>query len=95
MKKSGSLSGGFFIKIVLLLFIVYSIINLTTNQISLSSNRQELKELQAKQQELQMTNDELTRLLDDGSYDDLIERTLRENGYVRSDETVYIDTTGN
>jgi hypothetical protein len=32
---------------------------------------------------------------EDDSYEDLIERALRENGYVRSDEKVYTDITGN
>lgn len=87
--------GSFLIKIVLLLFIVYSVINLTAAQVRLSKKRQELEELQAKQEELQLTNDQLQQLLEEGSYDDLIERALRENGYVRSDEKVYTDITGN
>lgn len=87
--------GGFILKIVLLLFIVYSIISLTITQINLSQNRQKLAELESKQQELQLSNDQLKALLDEGSYEDLIERALRENGYVRSDEKVYTDITGN
>ncbi len=87
--------GGFILKIVLLLFIVYSIISLTITQINLSQNRQKLAELESKQQELQLNNDQLKALLDEGSYEDLIERALRENGYVRSDEKVYTDITGN
>lgn len=85
----------FIVKIVLLFFIVYSIISLTATQIHLSQNRQKLSELKEKQKELQLSNQQLTALLDEGSYDDLIERALRENGYVRSDEKVYTDITGN
>jgi cell division protein FtsB len=94
-KKQKALFGSILIKIVLLFFIVYSIINLTTAQIRLSRNKQELEHLQAQEQELQLTNQELQKLLDDDSYEDLIERALRENGYVRSDEKVYTDITGN
>ncbi len=93
-KKQKGLLGSILLKIVLLLFIVYSIINLTTAQIRLSKNKQELEQLQAQQQELQLTNQELQEMLKDGSYEDLIERALRENGYVRSDEKVYTDITG-
>jgi cell division protein FtsB len=93
-KKQKGLLGSILLKIVLLLFIVYSIINLTTAQIRLSKNKQELEQLQAQQQELQLTNQELQAMLGDGSYEDLIERALRENGYVRSDEKVYTDITG-
>ena len=85
----------FILKIVLLLFIIYSIISLTATQINLSQNNQKLAELKRKQQELQLSNQQLTALLDEGSYEELIERALRENGYVRSDEKVYTDITGN
>ena len=87
-------TGRFILKIVLLLFIVYSIISLTVNQVQLSQNRQKLAELEQKQQELQLSNEQLKALLDEDSYEDLIERALRENGYVRSDEKVYTDITG-
>lgn len=88
-------SSSFLIKIVLLLFLVYSIINLTSAQIRLSKSRQQLDELRQKEEQLQLSNDELKRLLDNDAYGDLIERALRENGYVRSDEKVYTDITGN
>ena len=94
-QKTKKPNGRFIFKIVLLLLIVYSLISLTVSQINLSQNRQKLAELEAKQQELQLSYDQLTALLDEDSYDDLIERVLRENGYVRSDEKVYTDITGN
>ena len=94
-QKTKKTNGRFIFKIVLLLLIVYSLISLTVSQINLSQNRQKLAELEAKQQELQLSYDQLTALLDEDSYDDLIERVLRENGYVRSDEKVYTDITGN
>ena len=92
--KNKKPTGRFILKLVLLLFIVYSIISLTVNQIQLSQHRQNLAELEQKQQELQLSNEQLKALLDEGSYEDLIERALRENGYVRSDEKVYTDITG-
>ncbi len=94
-KNSTFSSGSFLLKIVLLLFIVYSVINLTAAQIRLAQNKQKLEEKQSQEQELLLSNQQLKSLLDEGSYEDLIERTLRENGYVRSDEKVYTDITGN
>lgn len=90
-----SFIGKFLLHIVLALFIVYSIVNLTVAQIRLAQNKQELAELESEKQELQMTNEQLRTLLDEGSYEALLERALRENGYVRSDEKVYTDITGN
>ncbi len=90
-----SFIGKFLLHIVLALFIVYSIVNLTVAQIRLAQNKQELAELESEKQELQMTNEQLRALLDEGSYEALLERALRENGYVRSDEKVYTDITGN
>ena len=90
-KQRKSSSGALFVKIVLLLFIIYSVVNLTTAQIRLSKKNQELAQLQLKEQELQLTNSQLQGLLNDGSYEDMLERALRENGYVRSDEKVYTD----
>ena len=90
-----SFMGKFLLHIVLALFIVYSIINLTIAQIRLAQNKQELSELTAQKQELELTKEQLTALLDEGSYEALLERALRENGYVRSDEKVYTDITGN
>lgn len=83
------------VKIVLLLFILYSVINLTAAQVRLSKSRRQLDELRDKQEDLKLSNAELQSLLEDDSYDALIERALRENGYVRSDERVYTDITGN
>ncbi len=93
--KTKRVGGSLLLKLVLLLFIVYSVINLTAAQVRLAKNRQQLAELQARQEALELTNAELKALLEEGSYDDLIERALRENGYVRSDERVYVDVTGN
>lgn len=90
-----SLFGKMFIYVVLALIIVYSIVNLTIAQIRLAQNKQELAELESEKQELQLTKQELQAMLDEDSYDALLERALRENGYVRSDEKVYTDITGN
>ncbi len=90
-RQNKGLGSSLVVKIVLLLFIAYSVVNLTSAQIRLSKKNQQLAELQVKEQELQLTNTQLQSLLDEGSYEDMLERALRENGYVRSDEKVYTD----
>ena len=51
----------------------------------------ELKEKQAEEAAIKISNAELSQLLESGTQDVLVERVLRENGYVRADERVYVD----
>jgi len=90
-KTKKTLGSSLLVKIVLLLFIISSVISLTSAKIHLSQKEQELAKLQKQQEELQLTNDQLQSLLSQGSHEDLMERALRENGYVRTDEKVYTD----
>ena len=80
-----------FIKIILVLFVIFSIINITAKQIELSKKEKLLEEKRAELAALQVSNEELQQLIDSGTQDELIERILRENGYVKSDERVYVD----
>lgn len=83
--------GTLFIKIILVLFVIFSIINITAKQIELSKKEKLLEEKRAELAALQVSNEELQQLIDSGTQDELIERILRENGYVKSDERVYVD----
>lgn len=85
------MKGTLFIKIILVLFVLFSIINITAKQIELSKNEKVLEEKKAELAALQVSNEELQQLLDSGTQDELVERILRENGYVKSDERVYVD----
>ncbi len=85
----------FLLKVVLLVLVVVGTVQLISAQVRLDKNQRQLAALQEEKEQLVLNNEELTALLDDGSYDALIERALRENGYVRSDERVYTDVTGN
>ncbi len=70
---------------------------------SLISLNNELTELQAEKDglikevnTLELGNEELRKLLDSGSYDEIIEKAARERlGWVYSDEEIFIDTSGN
>ncbi|MBR2151987.1 MAG: septum formation initiator family protein [Clostridia bacterium] len=85
------MKGTLFIKIILVLFVIFSIINITAKQIELSKKEKLLEEKRAELAALQVSNEELQQLIDSGTQDELIERILRENGYVKSDERVYVD----
>ncbi len=85
------MKGTLFIKIVLVLFVIFSIINITAKQIELSKKEKILEEKKAELAALQVSNEELQQLLESGTQDELVERILRENGYVKSDERVYVD----
>ena len=82
---------GFFLKLIIVLFVVFSIVNITAKQIELSRRQQILKEKQAEEAAIKISNAELSQLLESGTQDVLVERVLRENGYVRADERVYVD----
>lgn len=85
------MKGTLIIKIILVLFVLFSIINITAKQIELSKKEKILEEKKAELSALQVSNEELQQLLDSGTQDELVERILRENGYVKSDERVYVD----
>lgn len=80
-----------FIKIILVLFVIFSIVNITAKQIELAKKEKTLEAKQTELAALQASNEEMQRLLDSGTQDELVERILRENGYVRADERVYVD----
>ncbi len=86
-----SFGGSLLVKIVLLLFIISSVISLLSAKAYLSKKEQEVAQLKKQEQELQLTYDQLQTLLSQGSHEDLMERALREHGYVRTDEKVYTD----
>ena len=85
------MNGTLFIKIILVLFVIFSIVNITAKQIELSKKEKLLEEKREELAALQVSNEELQQLIDSGTQDELIERILRENGYVKSDERVYVD----
>ena len=65
------------------------------NQVEIASKRQELEALQ-EQLALQLAeNTELSRLLEDGTEQEIIERIARDRlGYAKPGERVFVDTSG-
>jgi len=75
---------------------VYMVVTLAGLWNNLNESRAELKALEEQKAVKQTEIDELKKLLDSGSKEELIERAARERlGYVYSDEQIFIDISGN
>ncbi len=75
---------------------VYMVVTLTGLWNNLNESRAELKALEEQKAVKQTEIEELKKLLDSGSKEELIERAARERlGYVYSDEQIFIDISGN
>ena len=74
-------------------YFVASLISLNNELIELQTEKDGLiKEVNT----LELGNEELRKLLDSGSYDEIIEKAARERlGWVYSGEEIFIDTSGN
>ncbi len=84
------------LRLLLLAFSIYSIVLLGTLQVELIQSRKQVAEKQDRINELTLEVDELMRLLENGTEEDVIEKAARERlGYVYADEQVFIDLSGN
>ncbi len=83
------------LRILLLVFAVYSIISLLNLQMQLVELKQELKSSTAVKEATELEIKEMTRLLDSGTEAELIEKAARERlGYVYPEEQIHIDLSG-
>lgn len=93
VKKSGRKS--IILRLAILVFAVYMIVSLSSLWVQLVSSRKELARLNMEAEEKTLKISELSRLLEDGTESELIERAARDRlGYVYADEQVYIDISG-
>ena len=83
------------IKLVLLLFVVVSIVNIIVNQVKYNKQAAVLDAANAEKAVAEQKVDSLKQKIENGAADDMIEEALRERGYVKSGEKVYTDITGN
>ncbi len=93
-KNKGSISSfvGWLLVVCLLGSLLISFIR---NQVEIASKRQELTALQEQVQLQLAENTELTRLLEDGTEQEIIERIARDRlGYAKPGERVFVDTSG-
>ncbi len=68
-----------------------------TNQVQITAKRQELSDVQEQITQKQQENEELERLIGDGSGNDdaIIERAARDDlGYARPSERIFYDISG-
>lgn len=82
-------------RIIILVFAIYTVTSLTTLQIRLIETKNELNSITSQIEQKEIKNQELQRLLENGTEKDFIERAARDRlGYVYADEVVYTDVTG-
>ncbi len=82
-------------RICILVFVVYTIISLTSLQMKLVESRNELASVEERTEQQRLKNQELLSLLQTGNEKDFIERAARDRlGYVYADEEVYTDISG-
>ena len=84
------------LRVAVLAFAIYMIASLTSLWVELVSVNKELKAYEQELEEKTLKVSELSRLLENGTEAELIEKAARERlGFVYADEQVYIDISGN
>lgn len=93
-KKKATLSG-LIVRGGVLLLGGYLVVGMIFNQVEISAKKQQLETLQQQLANQQAQNDELSRVLESGSDEELIERVARDKlGYAKPNERVFVDITG-
>ncbi len=89
MKKKQDGLSSVVLPLGVMLLVGYLFFSLFQNQTAVNQKKQELLALQAQLEEQNAINQEMTRSLSDGE-DAIIERIAREQGYVQSNERVFV-----
>ena len=83
-------------RVLLLVVSVYFLYSLGDLQVQLMNQRKEYNELVQHKKEMSQRIEEYTKLLENGTEAQIIEKAARERlGYVRADEQVFVDISGN
>lgn len=73
----------------------YLVVNMVLNQVEIRTKRQQLQTVEQQLEIQQAQNEELQRILESGSDQELIERVARDKlGYAKPNERVFVDATG-
>ena len=73
----------------------YLVAGLVFNQVDIAAKQKELQDLENQLEQQRQQNDELERVLESGSDQEIIERVARDKlGYAKPNERVFIDVTG-
>ena len=94
-QKRAPLLPGFFLRAGLVLIGGYLVAGLVFNQVDIAAKQKELQDLENQLEQQRQQNDELERVLESGSDQEIIERVARDKlGYAKPNERVFIDVTG-
>lgn len=73
----------------------YLVVSMVLNQVEIRTKRQQLQTVEQQLEIQQAQNEELQRILESGSDQELIERVARDKlGYAKPNERVFVDATG-
>lgn len=94
-QKRAPLLPRFFLRAGLVLIGGYLVAGLVFNQVDIAAKQKELQDLENQLEQQRQQNDELERVLESGSDQEIIERVARDKlGYAKPSERVFIDVTG-
>lgn len=94
-QKRAPLLPRFFLRVGLVLIGGYLVAGLVFNQVDIAAKQKELQDLENQLEQQRQQNDELERVLESGSDQEIIERVARDKlGYAKPNERVFIDVTG-
>ena len=94
-QKRAPLLPRFFLRAGLVLIGGYLVAGLVFNQVDIVAKQKELQDLENQLEQQRQQNDELERVLESGSDQEIIERVARDKlGYAKPNERVFIDVTG-
>lgn len=94
-QKRAPLLPRFFLRAGLVLIGGYLVAGLVFNQVDIAAKQKELQDLENQLEQQHQQNDELERVLESGSDQEIIERVARDKlGYAKPNERVFIDVTG-
>ncbi len=80
---------------VLVVMLGSMMVSFIQNQVEISSKKQELEAVQEQLEAQLAQNTELTRILEEGTEQEIIERIARDQlGYAKPGERVFVDTSG-
>ncbi|MBQ3848695.1 MAG: septum formation initiator family protein [Clostridia bacterium] len=78
--------------IILVAIVVYFLVLLITQQSILDRNIGEYEKVLKKTEQIELENEKLKAELEDADTDEYLEKLIRERlGYVKSDETVFVE----
>ena len=94
-QKRAPLLPRFFLRAGLVPIGGYLVAGLVFNQVDIAAKQKELQDLENQLEQQRQQNDELERVLESGSDQEIIERVARDKlGYAKPNERVFIDVTG-